>query len=63
MGDRTWLAGFGDPDVEVGRAWEHLAPAVCSRLLAASLHLKESAAPNSLMAAVAYFHKDGLMQT
>lgn len=27
------------------------------------LHLKESRAPNSQMAAMAYFHKDGLMQT
>lgn len=59
MGDRSWHAGVADPDVEVGRAWERLAPAVRSRVLAASLRLNESAAPNSQMAAWPTFPKTG----
>lgn len=51
------------PNVGVGTRVGDVGSVTISRPFASSPHLNESRAPNSQMAAVAYFHKDGLMQT
>lgn len=51
------------PNVGVGMRVGDAELVTISRPFASSRHLNESRAPNSQMAAVAYFHKDGLMQT
>lgn len=52
----------GRLSVELGKG-VGVGSVTCSRPLASSFHPNESNAPNSQTAAVAYFHKDGLMQT
>lgn len=63
--NRASIAGplHGRLNVELGKGMGEVGSVTCSRPLATSFHPNESNAPNSHTAAVAYFHKDGLMQT